>query len=211
MVHAGVVAGHPVGKHQAQEDHEQLRSRVGDKRENATAKLSSNLGYILRCHGNQRRKIVVQVLLKRRVVERLDMRDHLVKVATRNTKLPRQTAQDLHDLAKQDRRQNTDDTDEHGNDYDERNERTDATIHTVMLEPVGNRRHHKGDDRANGKKLDNRRQDPHEVEDDGSNHNAAHNSPDAQGQDAGITQCAVGLLGVLTHERIITPSGSILS
>ena len=81
----------------------------------------------------------------------------------------------------------------------------------MVLEPVGNRRHHKGDDGADGKKLNNRRQDAHEVKDDGSNHNATDNGPDAQSQNTGITQRAVGLLGVLTHERIITPSGSILS
>lgn len=38
-------------------------------------------------HGNQRRKIIVQILLERRVVERLGMRDHLIEVASRNTKL----------------------------------------------------------------------------------------------------------------------------
>ena len=57
VVHARVVAGHPVGKHQTKEDHEQLRGRIGDEREHTAAKLGSNLRHILRCHGNQRRKI----------------------------------------------------------------------------------------------------------------------------------------------------------
>ena len=32
VMHARVVAGHPVGKHQTKEDHEQLRGRIGDER-----------------------------------------------------------------------------------------------------------------------------------------------------------------------------------
>lgn len=71
MVHARVIAGHPIGKHQAQEDDEQLRGRVGNKREYTATELGSDLRDILRRHGNQRRKIVVQILLERRVVERL--------------------------------------------------------------------------------------------------------------------------------------------
>lgn len=81
----------------------------------------------------------------------------------------------------------------------------------MVLEPVGDRGHHKSNDGADGKKLDNRCQDAHKVKDDSSNNNAADNSPNAQRQNAGVAQHAIGLLGVLTHERIITPSGSILS
>ena len=48
-------------------------------------------------------------------------------------------------------------------------------------------------------------------EDDGGDDDATDDSPNAKRQNAGIAQRAVGLLGVLTHERTITPSGSILS
>lgn len=211
VMHARVVAGHPVGKHQTKEDHEQLRSRIGDEREHTAAKLGSDLRHILRCHGNQRRKIIVQILLERRVVERLGMRDHLVEIATRNTKLLGQAAQDFHDLTKENRRQDANDTDEHGNNNNKRDKRTDAAIHAMVLEPVGDRGHHKSNDGADGKKLNNRCQDAHKVKDDSSNNNAADNSPNAQRQNAGVAQHAIGLLGVFTHERIITPSGSILS
>lgn len=81
----------------------------------------------------------------------------------------------------------------------------------MVLEPVGDRGHHKSNDGADGKKLNNRCQEAHKVKDDSSNNNAADNSPNAQRQNAGVAQHAIGLLGVLTHERIITPSGSILS
>lgn len=139
------------------------------------------------------------------------MRDHLIEVATGNTKLLGQAAQDFHDLTKENRRQDANDADEHGNDHNKRDERTDAAIHTMVLEPVGDRRHHKGDDGADCQKLDNRRQDAHKVKDDGSDDNAADDAPNAQRQNTGIAKRAVGLLGVLTHERTITPSGSILS
>ena len=139
------------------------------------------------------------------------MRDHLVEIATRNTKLLGQAAQDFHDLAKENRRQDAKNTDEHGNDHNKRDKRTDATIYAMVLEPVGDRRHHKGDDGTDSEKLDNRRQDAHKVKDDGGDDNAADDSPNAKRQNAGIAQRAVGLLGVLTHERTITPSGSILS
>ena len=207
VMHARVVAGHPVGKHQTKEDHEQLRGRIGDEREHTAAKLGSDLRHILRCHGNQRRQVVVQILLERRVVER----DHLVEIATRNTKLLGQAAQDFHDLTKENRRQDANDTDEHGNNNNKRDKRTDATADAMMLEPIGNRGHHKGNDGTNGEKLDNRRQDAHKVKDDSGDDNAADNSPNAKRQNAGVAQHAIGLLGVLTHERIITPSGSILS
>ena len=92
-----------------------------------------------------------------------------------------------------------------------RDKRTDAAIHAMVLEPIGDRGHHKSNDGADGKKLNNRCQDAHKVKDDSSNNNAADNSPNAQRQNAGVAQHAIGLLGVLTHERIITPSGSILS
>lgn len=81
----------------------------------------------------------------------------------------------------------------------------------MVLEPVGDRRHHKGNDRADSEKLDNRRQDTHKVKDDGGDYNAADDGPNAQRQNTGIAQRAIGLLGVFTHERTITPSGSILS
>ena len=81
----------------------------------------------------------------------------------------------------------------------------------MVLEPVGDRGHHKSNDGANGKELNNRCQDAHKVKDDSSNNNAADNSPNAQRQNAGVAQRAIGLLGMLTHERTITPSGSILS
>lgn len=61
------------------------------------------------------------------------------------------------------------------------------------------------------KKLDNRCQDAHKVKDDGGDDNAADDTPNAQRQNTGIAKRAIGLLGVLTHERTITPSGSILS
>ena len=211
VVHARVVAGHPVRKHQTKEDNEQLRSRIGDEREHTAAKLGSDLRHILRCHGNQRRKIIVQILLERRVVERLGMRDHLVEIATRNTKLLGQAAQDFHDLTKENRRQDANDTDEHGNNNNKRDKRTDAAIHAMVLEPIGDRGHHKGNDGANSEKLDNRRQDAHKVKYDSGDDNAADNSPNAKRQNAGVAQHAIGLLGVFTHERIITPSGSILS
>ena len=139
------------------------------------------------------------------------MRDHLVEIATRNTKLLGQAAQDFHDLTKENRRQDANDTDEHGNNNNKRDKRTDAAIHAMVLEPVGDRGHHKSNNGADGKKLNNRCQDAHKVKDDSSNNNAADNSPNAQRQNAGVAQHAIGLLGVLTHERIITPSGSILS
>lgn len=105
----------------------------------------------------------------------------------------------------------TDDADEHGNNHNECDERTEATSDTVMLEPVGDRRHHKSDDGTDSEKLDDRCQDAHKVKDDGSDDNAADDAPNAQRQNAGIAKRAVDLLGVLTHERTITPSGSILS
>ena len=74
------------------------------------------------------------------------MRDHLVEITARNTKLLRQAAQDFHDLAKENRRQDANDTDEHSNDNNKRDKRTNATVDAVMLEPVSNRRHHKSDD-----------------------------------------------------------------
>ena len=80
-----------------------------------------------------------------------------------------------------------------------------------MLEPVGDRRHHKSDDGTDSEKLDDRCQDAHKVKDDGSDDNAADDAPNAQRQNTGIAKRAVDLLGVLTHERTITPSGSILS
>ena len=211
MVHARVVAGHPVRKHQTKEDHEQLRGCIGDERKHTAAELSSDLRDVLGRYGNQRRKIVVQILLERRVVERLGMRDHLVEVATRNTKLLGQAAQDFHDLTEQNRREDTDDADEHGNNHNECDERTEATSDAVVLEPVGDRGHHKSNDGADGKKLNNRCQDAHKVKDDGGDDDATDDSPNAKRQNAGIAQRAVGLLGVLTHERTITPSGSILS
>lgn len=139
------------------------------------------------------------------------MRDHLVEVATSNTKLLGQAAQDFHDLTKKNRRQDANDADERSNDHNKRDKRTDAAIHAMVLEPVGDRRHHKSDDGANCQKLDNRRQDAHKVKDDGGDDNAADDAPNAQRQNTGIAKRAVGLLGVLTHERTITPSGSILS
>ena len=139
------------------------------------------------------------------------MRDQLVEIAARNAKLLRQTAQDFHNLTEQNRGQDADNTNEHGNNHDQRDERTNATVDAVMLEPVSDRRHHKGDDGADSEKLDNRCQDANKVEDDGGDDNAADDAPNAQRQDTGIAQRAVGLLGVLTHERTITPSGSILS
>ena len=211
VVHARVVAGHPVREHQTQEDHEQLRGRIGDEREHTAAKLGSDLRHVLRCHGDKRRKIIVQILLERRVVERLGMRDHLIEIAARNTKLLGQAAQDFHDLTKKNRRQDANDADEHGNDNNKRDKRTDAAIHAMVLEPVGDRGHHKSNDGADGKKLDNRCQDAHKVKDDGGDDDATDDSPNAKRQNAGIAQRAVGLLGVLTHERTITPSGSILS
>ena len=87
----------------------------------------------------------------------------------------------------------------------------DATVDAVMLEPVSDRRHHKSDDGTDSEKLDNRRQDTHKVKDDGGDDNAADDAPNAQRQNTGIAQRSVGLLGVLIHERTITPSGSILS
>ena len=86
-----------------------------------------------------------------------------------------------------------------------------GNLMAVMLEPVGDRRHHKSDDGTDSEKLDDRCQDAHKVEDNGSDDNAADDAPNAQRQNAGIAKRAVDLLGVLTHERIITPSGSILS
>ena len=139
------------------------------------------------------------------------MRDHLVEVAARNTKLLRQAAQDFHDLTKENRRQDANDTDEHGNNNNQRDKRTDAAIHAMMLEPVGDRGHHKSNDGADGKKLNNRCQNAHKVKDDGGDDDAADNSPNAKCQNAGIAQRTVGLLWALTHERTITPSGSILS
>ena len=47
VVHARVVAGHPVRKHQTKEDHEQLRGRIGDEREHTAAKLGSDLRHVL--------------------------------------------------------------------------------------------------------------------------------------------------------------------
>ena len=211
MVHAGIIAGKPVGKHQTQEDDEQLRGRVGNERKHAAAELRSDLRDVLGRYGNQRRKIVVQILLERRVVERLSVREHLVEIATRNTKLLGQAAQDFHDLTEQNRREDADDADEHGNNHNERDKRTDAAIHAVMLEPVGDRRHDKSDDGTDCQKLDDRCQDAHKVKDDGSDDNAADDAPNAQRQNTGIAKRAVDLLGVLTHERTITPSGSILS
>ena len=193
VVHARVVAGHPVGKHQTKEDHEQLRGRIGDEREHTAAKLGSDLRHILRCHGDQRRKIIVQILLERRVVKRLGMRDHLIEIATRNTKLLGQAAQDFHDLTKKNRRQDANDADEYGNDHNKRDKRTDAAIHAMVLEPVGDRGHHKSNDGADGKKLNNRRQDAHKVKDNSGNNNAADNSPNAQRQNAGVAQHAIGL------------------
>ena len=146
VVHTGIVAGQPIGKHQTEEDDEQLRGRIGNEREYTATKLGGNLRYILGRHGNQRRKIIVQILFERRVVERLGMRDHLVEITARNTKLLRQAAQDFHDLAKENRRQDANDTDEHSNDHDQRDKRTNATVDAVMLEPVSDRRHHKSDD-----------------------------------------------------------------
>lgn len=102
--HAGIIAGKPVGKHQTQEDDEQLRGRVGNERKHTAAELSSDLRDVLGRYGNQRRKIVVQILLERRVVERLSVREHLVEITTRNTKLLGQAAQDFHDLTEQNRR-----------------------------------------------------------------------------------------------------------
>ena len=75
VVHTGIVAGQPIGKHQAKKDDEQLRGRIGNEREYTATELSGNLRHILRCQGNERRKIVVQILLERRVVERLGVRD----------------------------------------------------------------------------------------------------------------------------------------
>ena len=139
------------------------------------------------------------------------MRDHLIEIATRNTKLLGQAAQDFHDLTKENRRQDANDTDEHGNNNNKRGKRTDATADAMMLEPIGDRGHHKGNDGTNSEKFDNRRQDAHKVKDDGGDDNAANDGPNAQRQNTGIAQRAVDLLGVLTHERTITPSGSILS
>lgn len=211
MVHTGIVAGQPIGKHQAQEDDEQLRGRIGNEREYTATELGSDLRDVLGRYGNQRRKIVVQIILERRVVERLGVREHLVEIATRNTKLLGQAAQDFHDLTEQNRREDADNTNEHRHDHNKRDKRTDAAIHAVMLEPVGDRRHDKSDDGTDCQKLDNRRQDAHKVKDDGGDNNAADDAPNAQRQNTGIAQRAIGLLGVLTHERTITPSGSILS
>ena len=211
MVHTGIVAGQPIGKHQAQEDDEQLRGRIGNEREYTATELGSDLRDVLGRYGNQRRKIVVQILLERRVVERLGVREHLVEIATRNTKLLGQAAQDFHDLTEQNRREDADNTNEHRHDHNKRDKRTYAAIHAMVLEPIGYRRHHKGDDGADCQKLDNWRQDAHKVKDDGGDGNATDDAPNAQRQNTGIAQRAVGLLGVLTHERIITPSGSILS
>ena len=211
MVHTGIVAGQPIGKHQAQEDDEQLRGRIGNEWEYTATELGSDLRDVLGRYGNQRRKIVIQILLERRVVERLGVREHLVEIATRNTKLLGQAAQDFHDLTKENRRQDANDTDEHGNNNNKRDKRTDATTNAMMLEPVGDRGHHKSNDGTNSEKLDDRCQDAHKVKDDGGDDNAADDAPNAQRQNTGIAKRAVGLLGVLTHERIITPSGSILS
>ena len=211
VVHAGVIAGQPIGKHQTQEDDEQLRGRVGNEREHTATEFGSDLRDVLGRHSNQRGQIIVQILLERRVVERLGVRNHLVEIATRNAKLLRQTAQDFHNLTEQNRRQDTDDTNERRDDDDKRDKRTNATVDAVMLEPVGDRRHHKSNDGTDSEKLDNRRQDTHKVKDDGGDDNAADDSPNAKRQNTGIAQRAVGLLGVLTHERTITPSGSILS
>ena len=207
VVHTGIIAGKPVGKHQTQEDYEQLRGRVGDQREHAATELSGDLRYVLGRHSNQRGQIIVQVLLERRVVERLSVRNHLVEITARNAKLLRQTAQDFHNLTEQNRRQDADDADEHCHNHDQRDERTDATTDAVMLEPVSDRRHHKSDDGTDSEKLDNRRQDTHKVKDDGGDDNAADDSPNAKRQNTSIAQRAVGLLGVLNHERTITPSG----
>lgn len=43
VVHAGIIAGKPVSKHQAQEDNKQLRGRIGNEREYTAAKLGGNL------------------------------------------------------------------------------------------------------------------------------------------------------------------------
>ncbi len=139
------------------------------------------------------------------------MRDHLVEVATRNTKLLGQAAQDFHDLTKKNRRQDANNTDEHGNNNNKRYKRTDAAIHAMMLEPVGDRGHHKSNDGTDCQKFDDRCQDAHKVKDDGSDDNATDDGPNTKRQNASIAQRAVGLLGVLIHERTITPSGSILS
>ena len=72
------------------------------------------------------------------------------------------------------------DTNEHGNDHNEGDERTNATVDAVMLKPVGDRRHHKSDDGTDSEKLDNRRQDTHKVKDDGGDDNAADDSPNAK-------------------------------
>ena len=104
VVHAGIVAGQPIGKYQAQEDDEQLRGRISNEREYTATELGSDLRDVLGRYGNQRRKIVVQILLERRVIERLGVREHLVEIATRNTKLLGQAAQDFHDLTEQNRR-----------------------------------------------------------------------------------------------------------
>ena len=76
------------------------------------------------------------------------MRDHLVEIAARNTKLLRQAAQDFHNLTEQNRRQDANDTNKHGNNHNEGDKRTDATTDAVMLKPVSDRRHHKSDDGA---------------------------------------------------------------
>lgn len=66
------------------------------------------------------------------------MRDHLIEIATRNTKLLGQAAQDFHDLTKENRRQDTNDTDSlANNNHNKRDKRTDAAIHAMVLEPVG--------------------------------------------------------------------------
>lgn len=43
VVHAGIIAGKPVGKHQAKEDNKQLRRGIGNEREDTAAKLGGNL------------------------------------------------------------------------------------------------------------------------------------------------------------------------
>ena len=104
-----------------------MRGRVGDQREHAATELSGDLRYVLGRHSNQRGQIIVQVLLERRVVERLSVRNHLVEITARNAKLLRQTAQDFHNLTEQNRGQDADDADEHCHNHDQRDERTDAT------------------------------------------------------------------------------------
>ena len=50
-----------------------------------------------------------------------------------------------------------------GNNNNKRDKRTDAAIHAMVLEPIGDRGHHKSNDGADGKKLNNRCQDAHKV------------------------------------------------